>query len=249
MYIELSEVLLCPACGPDANLVLAVDEAEGRWVRSGTLACARCDRRYPVGAGRVDFSAAHGPTEAPEAGGATAAGGAARRGPGADGADEPPGPDPRELETVATEVAALLELQRRAGVVVLGRGLAPAAPRIAAAAERAEVVALRGPDHGEAGGSPDGESGGDSDGEPGAGRCTFLDGARPDALPVRERRLAGLALWAPDPDRLEAAAGTLGPGGRLVGLRPDPDARRALEDLGLEVLASEARAFVAARPD
>lgn len=241
MHIELSEVLVCPACGPDANLVLAVDEAEGRWVRSGTLACARCDRRYPVGAGRVDFSAAHEPAEGPGGGGTAAAAGAARREPGATGTGEPPGPDPRELEAVATEVAALLELQRRAGVVVLGPGLAPAAPRIAAAAERAEVVALGGPGHGETGGSPGGESG--------AGRCTFLEGARPGALPVRERRLAGLALWAPDPDRLEAAAGTLGPGGRLVGLRPDPDARRALEDLGLEVLASEARAFVAARPD
>lgn len=228
MHIELSEILICPACGPDANLVLAVDEAEGRWVRSGTLACARCDRRYPVGSGLVDFTAAR---DRGDGGGGTVDAGEPADSPGAGSED---------LESLATEVAALLELGRRAGAVVLGPGLAPVAPRLAALAERAEILALAPGPAGEPNDSP-------AEGDTG-GRFTRLVTAGAGALPVRERRLAGLALWSPDRAGLEEAVPALGPGGRLVGLRPGADIRRALDDLDLDVLASEARAFVASRP-
>lgn len=214
MRIELSEVLICPDCGPDANLVLAVDEQEGRWVRAGTLACARCDARYPVRAGSVDFGSAE-PAGVPEETGVPDGGLA----------------DPDE---VAVEVAALLGLDRRTGAVLLGPGLAPAAPRVAALAERSEILALA-----PGGGSPE-EAGGE--------RLTWLRGHPGGRLPVRGRRLAGLALWSPDADRVEEAAEALGTGGRLAGLRPGPEARRRAEELGLEVLVSEVRAFVASRP-
>lgn len=220
MYVELSEVLVCPSCGPDANVVLAVDERDGRWVRSGTLACARCDARYPVRGGRLDLRPA-GKREPVSA--------------------DPSGPsDPEE---VAVEVAALLELQRRGGAVLLGPGLAPAAPRIASLAERAAILCLSAPDSAAGPGSVGGP--GSPDGED---RVTLILTSPAAGLPVRERRLAGVALWSPDVDRVEEAARTLGAGGRLVGLRPSPEARRAAEALDLEVLASESRAVVVSRP-
>ncbi len=225
MYVELSEVLVCPSCGPDANVVLAVDERDGRWVRSGTLACARCDARYPVRGGRLDLRPS--------------------------GEREPasgPGPDPSgpsDPEEVAVEVAALLELQRRGGAVLLGPGLAPAAPRIASLAERAAILCLAAP--GPAGRGPGSAADGPAPPE-GEDRVTRIVTSPAAGLPVRERRLAGVVLWSPDPDRVEEAARALGAGGRLVGLRPSPEARRAAEGLDLEVLASESRAVVVSRP-
>lgn len=224
MYVELSEVLVCPSCGPDANLVLAVDERDGRWVRSGTLACARCDARYPVRGGRLDLRPS------------------GEREPASGPTPDPSGPsDPEE---VAVEVAALLELQRRGGAVLLGPGLAPAAPRVASLAERAAILCLAEP-AAAAGPGPADRGPAPPDGED---RVTRILTSPAAGLPVRGRRLAGIALWSPDVDRVEEAARALGAGGRLVGLRPSPEARRAAEGLDLEVLASESRAVVVSRP-
>lgn len=214
MHIELSEVLICPSCGPDASLVLMVDEREGGWVREGTLACARCDVRYTVRDGRVDFGGEEG-----------------------SGGSVPGRPELSDPGRVATEVAALLELQRRPGVVLLGAGLAPVAGRVAALAERAHVLSVV-PRGGETA----------SPGEPEGSRLTRAVGVPEEQFPVRARRLAGVALWSPVPERLGEAAAALAPGGRLAGLRPSSRTREALQELELEVVVSEERAFVASRP-
>lgn len=212
MYIELSEVLVCPDCGPDANLVLMVDRREGRRVLSGTLACSRCDARYSVRRGVIRFGE---PGESPE--------------PGQPGRGD-----------LATEVAALLELHRRAGVVVLGPGLAPVARRVAALAERADVLLVT---------SGDGPSEGAAAPEEGhATELTVAAGVPHGDLPVRERRVSGVALLDPSAASVREAVSILGPGGRLVGLRPSARARAAVEESALEVVASEERAVVAERP-
>lgn len=218
MYIELSEVLVCPDCGPDANLVLMVDRREGRRVLSGTLACSRCDARYSVRQGVIRL-----------------------------GEPEPGSPSagPADAGDVATEVAALLELHRRAGVVVLGPGLAPVARRVAALAERADVLLVT-----PGGGRSMGEEGSDEEGsdEGESGGLTVAAGVPDGDLPVRARRLSGVALLDPSVAHVRQGASALGPGGRMAALRPSAGARRAVEASGLEVVASEERAVVAERP-
>ncbi len=48
MFIELTDHLRCPAEHEEAFLVLLPDVVEGRWVRSGTLGCPVCDRRFTI---------------------------------------------------------------------------------------------------------------------------------------------------------------------------------------------------------
>jgi hypothetical protein len=55
MFIELTDHLRCPADHDEAFLVLLPDAVEGRWVRSGTLGCPVCDRRFAVREGVVDL--------------------------------------------------------------------------------------------------------------------------------------------------------------------------------------------------
>jgi hypothetical protein len=48
MFIELTDHLRCPAEHDEAYLVLLPDVVDGRWVRSGTLGCPICDRRFTI---------------------------------------------------------------------------------------------------------------------------------------------------------------------------------------------------------
>jgi hypothetical protein len=48
MFIELTDHLRCPVEHDEAFLVLLPDRLEGRSVRSGTLGCPVCDRRFLV---------------------------------------------------------------------------------------------------------------------------------------------------------------------------------------------------------
>jgi uncharacterized protein YbaR (Trm112 family) len=61
MFIELTDHLRCPADHEEAFLVLLPDLIEGRWVRSGTLGCPVCDRRFRVNEGVLDLGDAPAP--------------------------------------------------------------------------------------------------------------------------------------------------------------------------------------------
>jgi len=67
MFIELTDHLRCPADHDEAFLVLLPDRIEGRSVRSGTLGCPICDRRFTLREGVLDLGDA---PAAPESGGA-----------------------------------------------------------------------------------------------------------------------------------------------------------------------------------
>ena len=54
MFIELTDHLRCPVEHDEAFLVLLPDQLDGRSVRSGTLGCPVCDRRFAVREGVFD---------------------------------------------------------------------------------------------------------------------------------------------------------------------------------------------------
>jgi hypothetical protein len=54
MFIELTDHLRCPADHDEAFLVLLPDRVEGRSVRTGTLGCPICDRRFALEDGVLD---------------------------------------------------------------------------------------------------------------------------------------------------------------------------------------------------
>jgi uncharacterized protein YbaR (Trm112 family) len=54
MFIELTDHLRCPADHDEAFLVLLPDRVEGRSVRTGTLGCPVCDRRFVLHDGVLD---------------------------------------------------------------------------------------------------------------------------------------------------------------------------------------------------
>jgi len=70
MFIELTDHLRCPENHDEAFLVLLPDQVEGRSVRTGTLGCPICDRRFELQDGVLDTGGA--PTAEPEGGGPTA---------------------------------------------------------------------------------------------------------------------------------------------------------------------------------
>jgi hypothetical protein len=68
MFIELTDHLRCPADHDEAFLVLLPDLVEGRSVRTGTLGCPVCDRRFTLREGVLDL----GDAPAAQSGGAKA---------------------------------------------------------------------------------------------------------------------------------------------------------------------------------
>lgn len=218
MHIELSEVLTCPDCRSPQGLIVMVEEMddEGR-VRAGDLGCSRCQRRYPVRGGEVDLLA-----------GRDADGGEDRGDSGTVGSRDRTDDLP-DADALAVEVGGLLDLTSARGPVALGHGLAPAARRLAGAAEGARILALAGA----------GEDAG-SEG------VTVLRAPR-GRLPLLAGKAAGVALWRPGREAADDARRALAPGARLALLRPGAEIRRALEGSDLEVLASEERAAVARR--
>ncbi len=58
MFIELTDHLRCPADHDEAFLVLLPDLVEGRSVRTGTLGCPICDRRFTLRDGVLDVGGA-----------------------------------------------------------------------------------------------------------------------------------------------------------------------------------------------
>jgi hypothetical protein len=61
MFIELTDHLRCPANHDEAFLVLLPDRVEGRSVRTGTLGCPVCDRRFELHDGVLDMGDAPPP--------------------------------------------------------------------------------------------------------------------------------------------------------------------------------------------
>jgi uncharacterized protein YbaR (Trm112 family) len=55
MFIELAELLRCPAEHEDTYCVLSSDETEGRRVISGIIGCPVCRAEYPIADGVVQF--------------------------------------------------------------------------------------------------------------------------------------------------------------------------------------------------
>ncbi len=66
MFIELTDHLRCPADHDEAFLVLLPERLEGRSVRTGTLGCPVCDRRFTLRDGVLDTGG--GPPEGQDAG-------------------------------------------------------------------------------------------------------------------------------------------------------------------------------------
>ena len=58
MFIELTDHLRCPGDHDEAFLVLLPDRVEGRSVRTGTLGCPVCDRRFELRDGVLDLGGA-----------------------------------------------------------------------------------------------------------------------------------------------------------------------------------------------
>ncbi len=56
MHIELTEMLRCPERHEEGYLVMSTGEMLGRMVRSGVLACPKCEREYPIVKGVANFS-------------------------------------------------------------------------------------------------------------------------------------------------------------------------------------------------
>ncbi len=212
MLLELSEILACPVCGPPQIMVAVVHESESHRVTSGFLGCPACDSRFEINAGVVYFTPADG-TAGPEA-----------------MARAPVGPLP---EDSATLLAAVLELQRGSGYVLLGPGLGGLAQAVAALAERWEVVSLG---RRAAEGTEDLPS------------LSRLITGESEPLPLLPGRFAAAAMQGDvGVNELRHVAAALRQAGRLAIVSPGPVAVEAVREAGLGVLAADARVIVAAR--
>lgn len=233
MDLELSEVFVCPDCRPTRGLVVLVEEMDERRVLAGSLGCPECDLRVPVRDGAVRFdersgSGAADATEAADGGGVAEGAGAPGDGTAADTSlRDRLGEDP------GTVAAALLGVEDLEGPCLLGPGLGGLASGLAELAGDREVVVLEAT----AGKGETGDTG-----------VTVVRGVDPGDLPLLPRKVGGVVLLAPDAAAVGEGARVLRPGGRLVVLVPRDEPALHLPDGELEVLASDARAWVGGRP-
>lgn len=220
MFLELSEVFVCPDCRPAQGLVVLVDDIEDRRVREGHLGCPECEMKVPIREGVLRFDDVRGD-------GAERPG--AEEGPAGPGAALLAGVDPEEG---ATRLAALLGADRVEGCLLLGPGLEAPAAQLARLAGDAEVLVLA--DESDAAAPP----------APGVSRALGID---PADLPVVTGRIAGVALVRPSADAVREAVRVLEEGGRAVLLEPSPEARGVLDDGPVGVAAAGKDAVVAIR--
>lgn len=225
MDLELSEVFVCPDCRPARGLVVLVEEMDERRVLAGSLGCPECDLRVPVrdGAVRFDVRSGSGAVDGTHATETSAGGAVAADVSLGDRLGEDPG----------TVAAALLGVENLEGPCLLGPGLGGLASGLAEMAGESEVVVLE---------ATAGK------GETGDAGVTVVRGVDPGDLPLLSRKFGGVVLLAPDAAAVEEGARMLRPGGRLVVLVPRDEPALHLPDGELEVLASDARAWVAGRP-
>ena len=121
MNFELTDLLTCPACGPDHGLILLVESVDDRRVREGWLGCPNCRANYRVDSGVADLRL-----------------GKAREG---DAADSGRGQPFRQTE-LPLKIAALSGLTEGPGRVLLGPRLSGAAEELAELMPGVEVIAV-----------------------------------------------------------------------------------------------------------
>jgi uncharacterized protein YbaR (Trm112 family) len=263
VFLELSEIFVCPSCRPAQGLVVLVDAIEERRVREGHLGCPECEMRVPIRDGELRFDRARpsGGERDPEGGhgadaarsGDAVAGAASAE--AARGRDDPgeagsgaallSGVDPEEG---ATRLAALLGADGAEGCLLLGPGLGWLAAPLARPAGDAEVLALapRGRTPAAAGeAADDGRRRADID--PTEPRVSRAAGVDPADLPIVTGRLAGVALLRPTAEAVREAVRVLEEGGRIVLVEPSHGARGALDGTPVRVAAAEEAAVVAVR--
>ncbi len=116
MFLELTDLLTCPRCGPAHGLVLLVKESDEGRVRSGWLGCPNCRRDFPVKERVADLRLSH----------------------------ESPASQPRPLpvDELALKIVALSGLAQERGILVVGERLGHAARRVAELAPELEVVVV-----------------------------------------------------------------------------------------------------------
>lgn len=136
-------------------------------------------------------------------------------------------------EEAAMLAGAVLDLARGSGYLLVAPELETIADAVAALAERWEVVSL-----GAIGSNKGGQS-------VNVSRIVVPDGESAPVLPGRCR--AAVLSGDPSPHRIREFAGALGPLGRLAVITPGPGAVAAMQDAGLEVIASDERVAVASR--
>lgn len=124
MHVSLSDLLVCPACGPEWGLVLMPGSLRQRRVEAGALGCPNCRSRFEIRDGVARLAT----------GETFDAGGAWRPGDG------------------AVRIAALLGLGDRRGAVVLAGPASAHGPALAELVEGVEIVVLEPPAATDAGG-------------------------------------------------------------------------------------------------
>ena len=230
MHIQLTDILICPVCGPEYGLIVRADRIVERRVREGALGCPHCRRQYEIHEGVAWLARGR-----PEAGDEK------RRASDwePDTTVQPQGEQPQRGGAVsdreeAVRTAALLGLgrdtTRASGFVALVGHAAARAVAVAALLDGQEFVAVGA----HAAGLHDSE------------RVSRI--ATDDSLPFYDAKLRAIWLGGDATDvLLEEATRALHPMGRLV-LEPAPaDAHERLAARGLRVLAHERETLVATR--
>jgi uncharacterized protein YbaR (Trm112 family) len=151
VHLSLSDLLVCPRCGPGHGLILMPARTRERRVEAGLLGCPNCRERYAIDDGVVelgDQDATARPSGAATRRGARSggspgagAGAGASAGPGSGRAERVVGLAPVDPE-LAIRLAALLGLAEGGGPVVLAGPAVAQAGRVARLVDDVEVVAL-----------------------------------------------------------------------------------------------------------
>lgn len=248
MFLELSEVFVCPSCRPAQGLIVLVEAIDERRVRRGHLGCPECELRVPIREGVIRFHRSRGDESDDEGGGGHEGRG---RGPGADARAAGSGGtvdgvallDGVDDDEGATRLAALLGAREAEGCLLLGPGLERLAVPLAPLAPDAEVLALVGDDA-----PTDGEDPADAgDATSGRGGVSRAVGVDPGDLPLVTGRVAGAALLRPPEEAVGEAVRVLREGARIVLLEPSGEALDALETQPVRRAAAGEGAVVAVR--
>lgn len=132
MDVSLSDLLICPRCGPTYGLILLPHDASDRRVRTGVLGCANCRQRYTIGDGIADLR-----PDGPEAGAGPAE--------PADGVGEARGAEGwHDGDEPAVRLAGLMDLSEARGTVLVAGPAAVHAPALTALLEGAQLVSAGG---------------------------------------------------------------------------------------------------------
>lgn len=129
MHLELTQILVCPHCGPPNGLIAFVDRMEERRIVEGRLDCPVCERRHAVRDGIVRLGDAADTGRAGGAGEETTDGDAAPTTAALLGFPE--GPEILLLAGGAESIApALADLRPEAAVVTFGSASIECHPRV-----------------------------------------------------------------------------------------------------------------------